>query len=213
MFPSTTRDDIGEVDVWERLFDWSQASLKLYPAWWNGTELREPSLPPTHFVNASWARLFLPVRIGCEADAIRAIYQVTRGSAPNAALAQYIADVTSQLSQYRKTAFGSETEVVITPPATAGDCPAISQTFVCMGTWEETLPTDGTHIEVLQSTTIAADDDSRQRLDDATALRAQEIERLKADNALRSTVNAAGAGTVTTDVRVRLADEPKDPQA
>ncbi|GLR83775.1 hypothetical protein [Bradyrhizobium iriomotense] len=212
MFPSTTRDHIDEIDRWERLFDWSQASLKLYPAWWNGTGLREPSLDPTHFVNASWARLFLPVRVGSEAEAIKAIYQVSQGNAPNAALAKYIDDVTGQLNQYRQTSFGSATEVVITPSSTEGECPTTSQPFVCMGSWEETVPTDGTHIEVLQSTTIAADDDSRQRLDDATALRAQEIERQKVDNALRNTVNAAGAGTVTTSLQMWLMDKSSDPQ-
>jgi hypothetical protein len=212
MFPSVWRDDVGEIDFWERLFDWSHASLRLYPAWWNGTPLREPSLGPTHFVNASWGRLFLPVRIGNEAEAIRWIYRLSGAQSTNAALDAYIKDTVNQITKYRKNNFGSETEVLVAPTE-SDPCPAISQTWICMGSWQETLPTDGTHIEVLQSTTIAADDDSRQRLTDATALRAEEVSRQKGDNALRSTIAAAGGGTITTGIRFRLTDKPTESQS
>jgi hypothetical protein len=208
MFPAQYRDDIAEIDRWERLFDWPNASLKLYPAWWNGGQLREPSLPPNHFLNASWARLFLPVRIGAEAEALRWIYQLSTGNPAYASIERYIKLAVAQLADYRRRSFGSENEIVIHP--TLGGCPPTEQRWLCMGEWEETLPTDGTHIEVLQSTTLAADDDGRARLADAAALRTEAIERQRRDNDLRSTVNAVGPTAVSAAVRVELTDSDAD---
>jgi hypothetical protein len=166
-------------------------------------------LPPTHFVNASWARLFLPVRVGSEVQALRWIYQISSSGA-NAVLNAHIKDIVVQLRDYRRQTFGSETEIVVTP--TDGPCPSVSQHSLCMGSWEETLPTDGTHIEVLQSTTLAADDDSQQRMEDAADLRAEEIERQKRDNELRSTVNSAGPTTVNADIEIKLTDKSNEPK-
>lgn len=211
LFPAQYRDDAGEIDMWQRLFDWRQASLKLYPAWWAGGPLREPTLPPDHFLNASWARLYLPIRPGAEDQALRWIYQLTATAPLFQGVDQYVKDLVDQVSQYRQSMFGSDAEVVVTE--VPGQCPTAEVQFECLGTWEESLPTDGTHLEVLQATTLAADDDSRQRLADAAAHRTEEIERLKRDNELRASVNQSGPGTVNTEVRVKLSERPKDDEA
>lgn len=212
MFPSQFRDDITEIDRWEQFFDWSNASLKLYPSWWTASPPREPTLPATHFVNASWARLFLPVRVGLEDQALRWIYQLTAQAPLFTGTNDFITEIVTQLNDYREANFGSAGEVVVTG-SNDGSCPDTSEPFLCLGQWEESLPTDGTHLEVLQATSIAADDDSRQRLADAAALRAAEIERLQADNAIRAAVKDSGPGTVHTEIRLKLGEHPQEDDA
>jgi hypothetical protein len=81
-----------------------------------------------------------------------------------------------------------------------------------MGQWEELLPTDGTHLEVLQATTMAADDDSLARLKATDDLRKAEIDKLEKENALRDAAISGGLGTVSTEIKVHVGTEEQDGQ-
>lgn len=73
-FPASVRDELWEIDYWQRLCDWERASFVAYPSWWSDGETRNPTLDPSNFLNAIWAKLYLPVRVGMEQLALRWIY-------------------------------------------------------------------------------------------------------------------------------------------
>lgn len=54
------RYELWEIDFWQRVFDWEPASFVAYPSWWSGGDAREPELDPSDFLNASWAKLYIP---------------------------------------------------------------------------------------------------------------------------------------------------------
>jgi hypothetical protein len=204
MFRSAARNDIWEIDLWERIFDWDHAAVRLYPSWWNNRPARDVQAAPTDFINASWARLFLPIRPGAEAAALRWIIGITQGPV-GGALEHYIKGVTDQLRAYRTKYFGAEDELVV-DPAQGTECPAFREKFICLAKWEELLPTDGTHLEVLQANTLAADDDSRGRLEDAEKVRNAQIEQAATENALRDAAASGGLGTVTTQIHLHIGE-------
>ena len=53
-------DEPFELDFWSQIFDWESAGYFLYPGWWSKIELRALTERPDHFLNASWAKLYLP---------------------------------------------------------------------------------------------------------------------------------------------------------
>lgn len=210
LFPSQYRDEIWEIDLWERVFDWKNASVRMYPSWWNDGPARDPDASPVSFLNASWVRLFLPIRPGAEQLALRWIFGLKNGQPTTPVLEKTINDIIADLSAYRTANFGDATEV---PIATVADqpCPVRPEKFLCLGQWEEFLPTDGTHLEVLQSTSFAADDDQRARLSDAAKLRLAEVARAEKENTMRDAVVTAGVKPVSTQVQVHLGDDPATP--
>jgi hypothetical protein len=203
--PGASRN-LREVDFLEDVFDWKNAGLRLYSGWWSGVELRDPSRPADSFVNASWARLYLPIKVGAEAQALRWIYdQVTTGQG-SAATETLITTITSDLDTFRKTNFGSTDELEL---GTVTDgCPAITRPYMCLGRWEDFVPTDGTHLEVMQATSSAADDYSRGLLDDSAAVREQQIERGVRENALRQKAESDGLGQMSTQIDLNIGTEP-----
>lgn len=200
MFPSKYRDDIWEIDLWERLFDWKNATIKLYPSWWNDAPVRDIEASSVDFINASWARIFLPIRPEAEEDALRWIFGVTQSGQINQTTTNYIKNVSQQIKEYRKNHFGDEGEIMI-EPSVDGSCSVVRDKSICLAKWDELLPTDGTHLEVLQATTTAADDDTRSRIEDADKLRKAEIKRIEMENSLRETAISGGLGTVQTNLQ------------
>lgn len=207
MFPSQYRDDVWEVDRWERIFDWTSASLRLYPSWWRASPPRDPNAGALDLINASWARLFLPIRVGAEEVALRWIFTQSLAAA-SPAVEAWIKRIVNELDNYRSTTFGDATETIIGKPTTDA-CPPHTEIFKCMAEWEELLPTDGTHLEVMLATTTAADDDSRARLADATDLRAAQLQRI-VDTTLRDAIIKSGLSGSTINLHLHVND-PRDP--
>jgi hypothetical protein len=206
MFPSPYRDDIWEIDLWERIFDWDNAGVRFYPSWWVNKEPRDPKAGTTDFLNASWARLFLPIRPGAEEMALRWIIGVTQTGSLPTPTEQFIKELIKSVREFREKHFGDPGEVAI-ERAAIGDCPVSPDKYICMAKWEEMLPTDGTHLEVLQATTSATDDDSLARLADAVEQRKQQNDRMKKENDLRQAAINGGLGATTTEVRFTIGGE------
>ena len=110
-FPPSVRDECWEVDYWQRLFDWERASFATYPTWWSSVQARNPLLDPSDFINASWAKLYLPVRLGMERLALRWIF----GKAVAIPLAKEVErrfdDVIEDLRKFRGNVLGAPEEL------------------------------------------------------------------------------------------------------
>jgi hypothetical protein len=184
LFPAGIRNEFWEIEHWRQVFDWENAAYYLYPGWWSNQPTRDPTLPPTHFINASWARLYLPIRIGFERPALRWIHGKVVTGPLDVASERAFDRVEGELSDFREHNFGSSTETSILDAVVDGGCPVFEERFICMGTWEEQLPTDGTHIEVVQSKTTALDSVLAGELADAHELRQAQRQELKARSSL-----------------------------
>jgi hypothetical protein len=151
-FPPNVRDEAWEIDLWQKLFDWDRASYVAYPGWWADRPLRDPLLDSSDFVNASWARLYLPVRVGMERLALRWIHGRTTRKLDAAVEARFDL-IEADLKKYRKERFGAELEMM--DPDAKG---AFQEKFEVLATWTDFMPTDGTHLEIVQGMTTAADE-------------------------------------------------------
>lgn len=147
------RDDYWEIEFWHRVFDWGEAGYSLYPGWWTGQPLPYPQCPDTHFLNASWARLFVPIRPGYERLAMQFILTYDLNLPENAATLAEIESIVKELEEYRLHTFGDAHGALV--PVEGSD--ALTARFKVMGRWTEVLPTDGTHLEIIQSATSAAE--------------------------------------------------------
>lgn len=197
-FPPDSTDEFNEVEFWSNVFDFENAVVRTYPGWWTNDPPRDPTRQPDDVINASWARLFLPIRIGKEADALRWLYARGEGQdTPEIEIA--IGDMAGQLRDYRTANFGGPGEVSLGAPDANG-CPAITRPFVCLGHWDDLLPTDGTHLEVIQAVTTAMDAVSRQTVDDAHAWTAARTGLLDAQRQATAAAGARADVAVTLDV-------------
>jgi len=150
-FPPNVRDEGWEIDLWQKLFDWERASYIAYPGWWADRPLRDPLVDASEFINASWARLYLPVRVGMERLALRWIHRRSTRKVDPAVEARFD-DIEADLKKYRKDKFGADSEMM--PPAADG---TYQEKYEALATWTDVMPTDGTHIEIVQAMTTAAD--------------------------------------------------------
>ncbi len=182
--PPAVRDECWEIDLWQRMFDWGSATFKTYPGWWTGPVLRDPSKDPGHLLNASWARLYIPVNVGYEALALRWIYATTVAAPGSPELEKLIKQIVDDLAAFRSGAFGVE-ETTVDIDA---DCPEVTEKYLCMGHWYENMPTDGTHLEVSLSGSSAADANSLRDLEDTDKIRKGNLESQQADNELKERI-------------------------
>lgn len=201
-FPPSVRDEIWEIDYWQRLFDWERASFVAYPSWWSNVETRNPTLDPANFLNASWAKLYLPIRVGMEQQALRWIY----GKSHTRPLAKLVEarfkEVVNDLRKFRADVLGSADEA----PELAVPCQETADPFSCLAVWNELMPTDGTHIEVIQGVSSAADMITTSEITDAAELRKAilESERLssnlktKAHEQMKNPTTVVHVGTDNT---------------
>ena len=207
MFPADSRDQIHELDRWEQAFDWDLASARTYSGTWSGAGmLRDNSLPAADFVNASFARLYLPVRPGFEQTALQAMMLRTQRETAPKAIADLIAGATEELKQWRISNLGGEEEVQVTL-VPGHVCPDIVQPYICLGTWTDDLPTDGVHMEVTQGMTTAADETTAALADAAVARAASAALATAAGVELREALAAADLSDVDVDVDI---DQPDD---
>ena len=164
-FPPSVRDEAWEIDFWQKLFDWERAGYMTYPGWWADGPLRDPTRDPSDFINASWARLYLPVRVGMERLALRWIFGRTTRALDAATEASFDA-IEADLKKYRKSHFGDESEMMNPEPDGV-----FQEKYDTIATWGDLMPTDGTHLEVVQASTLAADEITMKEAEDASNLR------------------------------------------
>jgi hypothetical protein len=179
-FPTDRRDSAYEIDLWQKLFDWERASYVPYPGWWTGAPLRDPTRDPSDFVNACWARLYLPVRVGMERLALRWMHRRTTSKLDAATEARFDG-IEAELKKYRQEKFGGELEMMA--PDAHG---AYQEKYDTIATWSDLMPTDGTHTEVVQAFSMAADAVTLKMSDDASKLRAAAIASQEQDARLKN---------------------------
>jgi hypothetical protein len=198
-FPPAVRDESWEVDLWRQVFDWSQSSYFLYPGWWSDLPLRDPTKDPADFLNASWARLYLPVRPQFERTALRWIFAkvVETGAEPR--MEEAFTRLEGDLKRFRRECFGAEDETVVED---AAPCPKHVETIRCLGRWTELMPTDGTHVEVVQAMTTAIDPLSDTEMADSSRLRAARIESELQDIELKKKALAGMKQPTSVEVRI-----------
>ncbi|HET7463065.1 MAG TPA: hypothetical protein VFJ82_17565 [Longimicrobium sp.] len=206
LIPEAQRSAAWMIESWRTLFEWESASFVLYPGWWSTRPMRDYTKDAADFVNASWARLYLPIRPGFEQQALRFIVGNTQQTLDEQSEAAIQALVT-QVNDYRVANFGDAQETVVTPPS-GGGCPQHTEKVLCLGTWSDTIPTDGTHLEVVQASTHAADGMSRDQLDDGHAMRQAETADV---NSTRLLKDAATANVKTGKLSVNVFTGPVPP--
>lgn len=199
MFPTASMRDEGfEVEMWSKIFDFESTAFQYYPSWWSDRGRRSLDKPADAFENASWMRVFLPIRPGFETQALNLIIErrvFTQTFDPARATA--IKKVLDELSTARSTYFGGADEVLIRP--VTGECPVANRPYVCLAHWEELLPTDGTHLEVVQAKTTAIDDATEQSISDAHLLMTAR------------TGSQSSEGNLTTALTQKMAASASDP--
>jgi hypothetical protein len=206
-FPANVRDECWEIDYWQRLFDWERASFAAYPSWWSKAQARDPLRDPSDFLNASWAKLYLPVRAGMELLALRWIYGKSVVTKLARDVERQFTVLMKDMADFRTKYFGSADEA----DDLNKECQAVEDRTYCLACWKETMPTDGTHIEVVQGLTSAADDITSQEIADAAALRAALIDNEKKRSALKD--KAANQMTEAAKIIVAVGDETGAPTA
>jgi hypothetical protein len=171
-FPAGVRDECWEIDYWQRVFDWDRASFVAYPSWWGTGDMRNVELDPSDFLNASWAKLYLPVRAGMELHALRWIF----GKAVARRLAKEMearfGSLVDDLRTFRGQSLGTPDEA----PELTTECQQVPERVYCLAAWTEVMPTDGTHLEVIQGITSAADAITAKEIEDAAGLRVALLE-------------------------------------
>jgi hypothetical protein len=199
-FPTRVRDECWEIDYWQRIFDWERASFVAYPSWWSAAETRNPVLDPSDFINASWAKLYLPVRVGMERLALRWIF----GKAVVVPLASEVENrfdvIVNDLRTFRQKVLGAPEEVVELTEA----CQEAKESFYCLAKWSELMPTDGTHVEIVQGLTSAADPITAQEVKDAAELRAALLESEKRSAKLKDKAYDQMTQPATVGVEIGL---------
>jgi hypothetical protein len=198
IFPPSVRDELWEIDLWQRLFDWEQASYVAYPSWWGEGAMRDPTKDSSDFVNASWAKLYLPIRVGMERLALRWIFGKSIAGALDKQAEASFDKLIKDISDYRAGSFGDESEVAFGD----GDCPSIKDSFQCLATWGDLMPTDGTHIEVIQGYSTAADQSTAREAADEEARRRTALDDAKAELAIKKRVEQHISKPA--DVHIRL---------
>ena len=159
------RDEAAEIELWHRIIDFDNIGFKLYPYWWISKDIPFPELPNTHFLNASWVRVFLPIKPGYEEYAIELIFR-DKGK-------EYISTnkILDGLKNERKKHIDDNGNPISEPINVK---------------WNLSVPTDGTHIETILGSTFSLDHNSTHELIAQARERAQaEIDNLKADLTLK----------------------------
>jgi len=198
-FPPVVRDQCWEIEYWRTLFDWENAAFVLYPGWWSDLPAIDATKATTDFVNASWATVYIPIAIKSEKPALRWIYGHSIGASLGQAVEAALDNVVKDITAYRTKSFGDVAETQINPGA---DCSDLKDQTLCLARWNEVVPTDGTHLEVVQSMTTAADALSDAENADAAMLRAAVIDSHKQDAQVKKTAVTQMTGAATIDVRV-----------
>jgi hypothetical protein len=203
-FPASVRDECWEIDFWQRLFDWERAAFVAYPGWWSSGDARDPLLDPSDFINASWAKLYLPVKVGMERLALRWIFGKSLAVPLAPEVESRFDTLIKDLSKFRLDVLGAVDEVT----ELTNECQEAPEKYRCLATWDELMPTDGTHVEVVQGITTAADVITDQEIADAAGLREAVLESKKRAAKLKDKAYDQMTEPATIKVRVDTDDTP-----
>lgn len=195
LLPPETFDEYAEVDLWHHLFEWEACSYTFYPGWWNANGSPEPDRPDTDFVNASWARIFVPIRPAYEELALRWLFFGFGGGLLSNEWGQQLKKIMQEVRAYRETNFGSADELLIETATRE-----VSEKFLTLGRWTELLPTDGTHLEIVQSATTGGDEITLGELADANSLRDATIAKRREDVQMKKKARESMTGAPGVDV-------------
>ena len=133
--------------------------------------LRDSSAIPNSFLNASYARLYLPIKIGHEKTASKMIFSGLSSANElfkNQGTEQVIEKLINDIESYRRSNFG-ENEVDL---QNNGE---LNSKHQVLGKWIEYLPTDGTHIEISQGMSCACDQYNQAEFDNIDAINKEVI--------------------------------------
>jgi hypothetical protein len=156
-------DESWEVDFWAEVFDWRNAGVAISPGWWAARPARDLLQSPNSFLNASWAKLYLPVKPAFERLALRWIVGKVRDGELDPETEEAFATLIAELEAFREQSFGDTLETKM--GGLSGD--ELQEQVITLGRWKELLPTDGTHLEVVQGATTAVDELSNVQLAEA----------------------------------------------
>ncbi|TVP53995.1 MAG: hypothetical protein EA351_14155 [Gemmatimonadales bacterium] len=172
-----------EIERWHRLIDFANIRWVLYPGWWSGAPMPFPELAPGHILNASLARVFLPVRrlAGPVAPGStyeeKLLYQLFRpdldSSVSDLEYNQMVGQIVDPLFEAQSEL---QNEDGMPTPKPLG--PA----------WFETVPTDGTHCEIVLSSTTGADEGTAAKSAAESRRLEAEIARIEAGTQLKERV-------------------------
>lgn len=154
------------VELWSRIIEFENIGYKFYPGWWI-KQSQFPALPDDHILNASWARVFLPLTRGSEEYAVKEIfgnkaYSSLRG-------ANFFTNLQNEQNKFLG-ADGVE------------DYSDINKD------WTLSVPTDGIHTECLLGATSALDDTTIKEIQQRINRTELEIEKLKAEVGIKTNI-------------------------
>ncbi len=197
-FPEIQTNEPWELEFWGQVFDWDRAGYFLYPGWWARDASRDWTKSPADFLNSSWAKLYVPVRPGFERLALRWMVSKVLGVPLDSEIEQAIVRVDGEFRQFRTESFGDPLETMID----AGD--TVEEKFITLGRWTEVLPTDGTHLEVIQGITSAIDAYALEEIEATRKQRAMSASNEEQDIELKkralSQIGAKGQLNVNVDI-------------
>ncbi len=197
-FDPTVRDDSWEVELWHRVFDFASGGYSLYPGTWDDKALPFPERGAADFLNASWARLFLPIRPGYELVALRFIYGGVLDQPLDPEREAQFQQLLEELEAYRTVRFGAPTGA----PGVDLTTKALNEKYEVVARWTETLPTDGTHVEAVISATTGFDAQTEQVVADEKALRDAIVKEHLSDESLKSKALEVFGKAGTTSINV-----------
>ena len=130
--------------------------------------------------------------------ALRWIYGKTVSRTLSPEIESAFDTIEADLKKYRTDTFGDPSEA----PVLSSECVDIPDKFYCLGKWTDLMPTDGTHIEIIQSHTSGADDFSTGEIQDASDLRKAVLDSRKQDSKIKS--KAVDQMTDATQTKVKI---------
>jgi len=184
------RDSGKDIELWQRLIDFDNIGFELYPAWWRTEEPPDPQLPANHFINASWARVYLPVASDADRPAFlekmflnRLFEAASLNTADARVFNSLVGKFTTGLVEAQKK-FMSADNWKKDKPVAVGD------------PWSVLVPTDGTHCEIVQSASNAFTILNERKSEAGVQLLEAQVAAVAADNALRGQVQTPIEGQV-----------------
>jgi hypothetical protein len=115
--------------------------------------------------------------------------------------------IEADLATYRSKTFNDPSGM----PKLTKECDEVDEQFYCIAKWRELVPTDGTHIEVIQGYTTAADDLTVGEIEDAGDLRKAVLDSQKQDLALKKKAADQMTSAAHTEVKIKTEPGPTSP--
>lgn len=195
-FAVGVRDDFWEIELWHKIFDFSSFGYTLYPGNWSWNPLPFSEYESTNFLNASWARVYLPIRPGYELDALHFIYYGSvENYNPNPDYETEFNKLITELNDYRSRHFGEREVSVIDKK--------LVDKFDVIAKWVEVLPTDGTHVEAVIASTTATDQITERTMNNELKLQEGLISNRDTDKDIKEKAAKVMKSTTTTvDVHI-----------